>query len=422
MGADMLSAARSRVNPYVLYVGIETSLAFTSALISTTSVVYWVKSGHLGALQLILLGTMVELAYFFFQVPTGVVADLVSRRLCVILGVFLTALGFLIQWISADFAVLLLAQIPVGIGAALMVGAQSAWLADESGDTELTSVFLRAAQFALFGALAGSVLSGVLALAGLSLPFLAGGLLTGVVGLALVALMPENHFTPPKRIADLSVIRHGWSALTEQSKTTRIAMAAVPGLVLLLGMIFFRGLWGESFDRLWGAYLLTDIRFPDLLGLRPVTWFSVIAICVTLLSLISMEVAKRRTDKLGPSSVVGTMMALTIATAAFAVAMAAARSFALVVIAYLAVATIRPVFAPLMNGWMIARVDSRVRATALSAVDLFDAGGQIVGGPVVGVVGALASIRLALLAGAVALLPAVGLLVAASRRVRAYQN
>jgi hypothetical protein len=43
-----------------------------------------------------------------------------------------------------------------------------------------------------------------------------------------------------------------------------------------------------------------------------------------------------------------------------------------------------------------------VRATALSAKDLFDSAGQIAGGPVVGVIGTLISIRAALLAGAAA--------------------
>jgi MFS transporter, DHA3 family, tetracycline resistance protein len=67
---------------------------------------------------------------------------------------------------------------------------------------------------------------------------------------------------------------------------------------------------------------------------------------------------------------------------------------------------------------VVGRVDSSVRATALSATDMFDSGGQIAGGPVVGAIGVLATIRVALLAGAAALAPAAGLLVAATRRVR----
>jgi hypothetical protein len=49
---------------------------------------------------------------------------------------------------------------------------------------------------------------------------------------------------------------------------------------------------------------------------------------------------------------------------------------------------------------------------------MFDSAGQIVGGPVIGVIGTLASLRIALLAGAAALGPAAAFIVAASRRIR----
>jgi DHA3 family tetracycline resistance protein-like MFS transporter len=330
--------------PYLIYTGIETWLAFAVAVASTAAVVYRVESGHLNALELILVGTAVELVYFVFQLPTGILADLVSRRLCVVAGVFLTAAGFLGQWASASFAVFVLAQVPIGVGAALMVGAQEAWLADESGSSELTSAFLRAGQWSLGGTLVGSVLGGLLARAGLSLPYLVGGVVTGLLGVVLVMVMPENSFRPSAwhRGELRGVLRQARGTFTGQVKATRTAMVAVSGLVALLVMTFFLGMWGESFDRLWGAYLLEDIRFPHLLGLTAVTWFSVLAVCASLLSLLSTQVAKRRTDRLGPSSVAGTLLACTLVTAAAVVALGAARTFPVVIVAYLVVTTVRP--------------------------------------------------------------------------------
>ena len=38
-------------------------------------------------LQLVLVGTTLELACFLFEIPTGIVADLYSRRLSVVIGV-----------------------------------------------------------------------------------------------------------------------------------------------------------------------------------------------------------------------------------------------------------------------------------------------------------------------------------------------
>jgi MFS transporter, DHA3 family, tetracycline resistance protein len=382
-------------------------------------VVYRVTSGHLNALQLILLGTALELSYFIVQLPTGILADIVSRRFCVIGGRFLVAAGFLMQGWSPHFTVQLIAQIPVGIGAALTFGAQEAWLADEAGETELTPVFLRATQLGLAGAVAGSILSGFLANWNLDLPFLVGGGLTAALAVTLLFVMDETNFRPPQRsVSAAAVTRQAWVTFTEQIRQTHRAMVVVPGLVLLLGMLFCLGMWNESFDRLWGAYLLKDIVFPHPFGLTAVLWFSVLAVATALLGLGATQWATRRTNKLGPGSVVSTLLVLTIATAVGVAGMAVSHMFVLAVTAYLAVVAMRPVFSPLVTGWVVARVHSGVRATALSATDMFDSGGQIVGGPVIGAIGVLTTIRIALLAGAVALAPAAGLLVAASKRTR----
>jgi len=402
-----------RIDPKRLYIGIEVAESFFVATAYTTSVVYRVTSGHLNALQLILLGTMLELSYFIAALPTGILADIVSRRLCVIAGRFVIAAGFLMQGISAHFAVQLTAQIPVGVGAALTLGAQEAWLADEAGETELTPVFLRATQLGLAGVIAGSILAGFLASVGLSVPFLVGGAMTGALAITLLFVMPEASFRRPGRsVSAGSVTRQAWAAFTGQVRQTHRAIVVVPGLVLLLAMLFFVGMWNESFDRLWGAYLLKDIRFPHPFGLSTVGWFSVFA------GLGSTEWANRRTSKLGPESAVTTLLALTIVTALGVAGMAASHAFVFAAVAYLAVVTMRPLFSPLVTGWVVGRVDSSVRATALSATDMFDSGGQITGGPVIGAIGVLATIRVALLAGAAALAPAAGLLVAATRRVR----
>ncbi len=67
----------------------------------------------------------------------------------------------------------------LGLGAALNNGAQEAWVADELagelGAERMTGVYLRATQFGLIATVAGSLLSGVIALAGLNAPLLTGG-------------------------------------------------------------------------------------------------------------------------------------------------------------------------------------------------------------------------------------------------------
>ena len=406
------------VSPYRLYLILECGMSFLLGISYATIMVYWVSSGRLNPLQLVLLGTSLEVSYLLFQLPTGLLADLVSRRLCVIGGLVIVGLAQVMQSLSPSFANLIAGQAVLGLGAALNNGAQEAWIADELGTAEMTGVYLRATQLGLIATIAGSLLSGVVALAGLNMPLRVGGALICLLAVAAGLVMPERGFRPAATAAGIGAIaKQARGMLADQTRSTRRAIVAVPGLVLLFGMTLFVGLWSESFDRLWGAFLLRDIRFPSIGGLRPAMWFGLIGCVVALLSLGSTEVARRRTRRLGPDSVVGALLVLTVAIAVAVVALATAHVFAIAVLAYLIVSLLRPVFDPLVSGWLVGRIEPQVRATALSAKDMFDSAGQIVGGPLVGVIGTLASTRAGLLAGAAAMGPAAGCLAAASRRI-----
>ncbi len=411
------------VSPYRVYLGLECGMSFLLGISYATVTVYWVISGRLNPLQLLLLGTSLELSYFLFQLPTGALADLVSRRLCVLTGLFIVGAAQVMASLSASFGNLIVSWAVLGLGAALNNGAQDAWIADELsaeiGDDRMTGIYLRATQLGLIATVAGSLLSGVIALAGLDMPLRVGGALICLLAVAAAFVMPERHFQPAARAAGVgSIVRQAASALAEQTRSTHRAVVAVPGLVLLFGMTLFVGLWSESFDRLWGAFLLRDIRFPHLGGLHPAMWFSLFACAAAVLGLGATEVAKRRTQRLGPDSVVGALLVLTLAIGAAAVGLATAHVFAVVVVTYLIVSVLRPVLDPLLSGWLVGRIEPSVRATALSAKDMFDSAGQIVGGPAIGAIGTFASLRIALLAGAAALAPAAAFIGAASRRIR----
>lgn len=416
---------RRRADPYRLYLfGIGAPLAVLVALAQTTAVVYYVGSGRLNPLELVTLGTSVELSYFFMQLPTGVLADLVSRRMCVVAGVVLVGAGLAEQGLTPAFGNLLAGQFVIGLGAALQEGALDAWIADELDEERMTPIYLRATQLGLAGGIVGSVLSALLASTRLYLPLFVGGVAVIVVGVVLAFVMPESrassrpHGVRAAEAESSLVLRTMWTGFTRQLKDARIGIVAVPGFVLLLGMIFFAGLWSESFDRLWGDFLLTDIRLPNLFGLHPAGWFSAISIVVSLLGLAATQSAKRWTGHSDARTTGRALLVLTSLICVGVLVMAGAGTFALAITAYLFVQALRPVSYPMVTGWIVARVDPGVRATVLSARDMFDSAGQIVGGPFVGWIGVIGTIRTALYAGAVALLPAIGLLGLATARMR----
>ena len=56
------------------------------------SAIYRVEVVGLDVFQLVFLGTVLEATVFLFEIPTGVVADVYSRRLSVIIGIAMMVL------------------------------------------------------------------------------------------------------------------------------------------------------------------------------------------------------------------------------------------------------------------------------------------------------------------------------------------
>jgi DHA3 family tetracycline resistance protein-like MFS transporter len=410
---------RARANPYRLYLAMRVGLSFMVGMAFTTAVVYRVEDGGLDPFQLLMIGTVLEVTYLVFQLPTGFLADLVSRRACVLAGFAVYAGGLVWQGLSAEFWVHLAAQVLLALGAALWSGALESWVADETRKAEMTPVYLRATQLSFIGGIAGSLLSGALASVALNLPMLVGGVFMALGTAALALVMPERHFQRPAGDGKVKTVLHqARIEVGEQVRASRRAARLVPGLMLLLGMTFAFGLWSESYDRLSGAFLLEDIGFPDTFGLEPAMWFALISCVVALAGIGLTEWAGRRTARLGSGGIIGMLVGFSVVSLVGVIGFSLANGFWVAIGFLLLLSTARPLYEPLVNGWLVVRVEPKVRATALSARDMFDSGGQITGGPVIGAVGSAVSIRAALLTGTAVLVPAILFLIGMERKAK----
>ena len=112
---------------------------------------------------------------FLFEVPTGVVADIVSRRLSIVVGNVVMGMAFVVVGAFADVWPILLGYAIWGLGWTFTSGAMDAWLADEVGEERLTGVYLRGAQVSRGFSVLGMLASVGLALVDLRLPILLGG-------------------------------------------------------------------------------------------------------------------------------------------------------------------------------------------------------------------------------------------------------
>ena len=78
-----------------VFLVMRASASFLFALSFTVNLIYHVTVVGLDPLQLVLVGTALEVTVFLFEIPTGVVADIYSRRLSiVILGYLLLGIAF----------------------------------------------------------------------------------------------------------------------------------------------------------------------------------------------------------------------------------------------------------------------------------------------------------------------------------------
>ena len=79
--------------PYPVYLFINAAFGLSFMLYATISSVYRIQTVGPNPLQLVLVGTALELSALIFEVPTGVLADTYGRR-SVILGFILIGAGF----------------------------------------------------------------------------------------------------------------------------------------------------------------------------------------------------------------------------------------------------------------------------------------------------------------------------------------
>lgn len=375
------------------------------ALTFTVNTVYYVQTAHLDPLQLVLVGTALETSVFVFEIPTGVVADVYSRRLSIIIGMFLTAAGFVLQGAWPSFLPIILAQVLWGIGYTFTSGATQAWISDEIGEAQAGAAFLRANQFSQFGFLAGTGVSVVLGAVALNLPMITSGVLFACLGIFLIIAMPEDGFTPTP-----AEDRTSWQRMAATLRDGLKVVRRRPALggILAVGLVY--GLYSEGFDRLWTAYLLEHFTFPALGNLPQIVWFGLISAVSALLSIAASEVVRRRVETSRSRSIALVMAGTTAALVAALAGFACSAVFGVALALYWVISALRQINYPLYTAWVNQRLDPQVRATVISMSSQVDAFGQIAGGPGVGLVARRVSLRAGLLTSALLLSPALGLI------------
>lgn len=401
----------NKQNAYQVYLIMRFVRMLFFAMIATYTTLYRINIVGLNPLQLVLVGTVLEAVTFLFEVPTGVIADVVSRKLSVVIGVILIGVGFFIESLIPEFAVVLLAQVIWGIGFTFISGAQEAWISGEIGEELANKAYIHGSQWMQAGAIIGTLISIPLATINVRLPILVGAILHTLWGIILFFIMPEKNFTPTKP-AEMSTWQHakktfisGYSAIRASSFLT---------LIVVAGGIY--GMFSEGFDRLWTAYLVQHVDLPTIFNFTQEAWIGFISVSILIFTYVGLTLVKRNVDMNNNKSLTSAFcyMLLIIFIGTFIYSQATNLSLAVAML-WMIFAT-REATGPLYQSVINKNSEPHHRATIFSIASQSNALGQIAGGPILGFIATAVSLRIGLVSTALAVLPTLALLFFARKK------
>jgi MFS transporter, DHA3 family, tetracycline resistance protein len=251
-----------------VYLFMEIAFTICFCLFDTASALYLVTIAGLAPLQLVLVGTTTEVFGFLFEVPTGVVADVYSRRLSIIIGYVLVGLGLFVEGLFPAYLPILLATVLFSIGSTFLSGAKEAWITDEIGEESANKLFLRVRRYGAFAWLTGLGLTLLIGANHVVWPLLVSGIGILLIALVLMVIMPETGFHPTPQ-EDRNTFQHMGHIFHEGVKAVR----AQPRLFNIVFIALFYGLYSEGFDRLSVKLLLDNFHVPVLLAaIRYPSW------------------------------------------------------------------------------------------------------------------------------------------------------
>ena len=362
------------MNAYKMYLIIRSVMGLAFHLAFTATALYRIDIAQLQIYQLILIGSALEIAVFLFEVPTGIVADLKSRRLSVIIGFFIIGIGFVMEALTPFFVVIFFAQIVWGLGYTFISGALDSWISDETENVEIEKTIIAGAQVNKLFSFIGIVLAGIIGMYNIRLAiYVAGGLFV-FMGIYAVIFMKEHHFH--KEMHTLPLYKEYFNQLTKGFK--HIKKNSVLKIMFVV-MLFF-GLFSEGIDRTYELYILDHLGFRQAWNIPSIWILVVINAVVAFIGLIVLQIVKKHVKEgkhvtLWAFNFSVMMVIGLLVFAYFPIEYAA-------LFGYVFFSVTREGTHPLLNTILLKNTPSNIKATVLSGFGQLDAIGQLLSGAI----------------------------------------
>jgi MFS family permease len=314
-----------------------------------------------------------------FEVPTGIVADTIGRRMSYLLGTVtltISTLLYVLLWqIEAPFWAWAISSLLLGLGFTFFSGAVEAWLVDALAATgftgELETVFGRGQIVTGAGMLTGSLAGGLIAQqVSLGAPFVLRGLILIVMFGLAYRLMHDVGFTPDKGGRPLAEMRKIWAASIDYGWR-------VPAVKWLMVESLFTGGVGIYAFYALQPYLLELYGDPEAYQVAGLV-AAIVAGAQILGGALAPQIRRRfrrRTSALIATAAIGVV---TLA------AMGAFESFAAVLALTVVWALLFAATMPIRQSYINGMIPSRQRATILSFDSMMGSSGGVWAQPVLG--------------------------------------
>lgn len=344
----------------------------------------------LDPLQLVLLGTAKEITVLTAEIPTGVVADLYSRKWSVVLAFLISGTAVILAGVLDSFLLLLISSALWGFGLTFRSGAETAWLTDELGSSEAAEpVVVRRAKIELVAVVMGAIAGAALAMAfslSTALIVLGSGLILQSVNLAIS--MPETGFT---RIRERKVDQLR-GILADGIQSVR----RVSALRILFIATVMAGFGSEAVDRLY-VRRLDDLSVTAWTG-REVVIVGGILIAQSVGAALLLRIYGSR---LQGKALVPALALLMVGTAVGVLVLAQVDVLFIAGAGLVMQGMMRSVAKPVTVVWTNAYASKEARATVHSFIGQAHSVGEITGGLFLGAVATLTSLSTALTGSAI---------------------
>ena len=368
---------------------------------------YLVVEADLSAAQLLIYGAVLALTTVVAEIPTGVMADTISRKWSLVIAHLVMGAGMTMMGFVTAFPLILGTQVFWSLGWTFSSGADVAWVTDELDRPDrISRVLIARARWEQLGAAAGLLSFGLVAwIAGLAAAIIVAGVGMLLLGLVVAATFRERNFHPRRHDRwreSLSIFRRGVSLARRDREILTVLVAwFLINAAAEVGFLIPRH--------------LVQLGLPQ--DPAPIVWLTALGLVTLAVAALALRVVEARIDGVGVARRIYIAASFTAALGLIVIAHAPEDLTAMSGI-LLVEGIAWPVTRSVSEVWVNQRATSDVRATVQSFLAQMESFGEILAAVTLAIVAQTSSLAVIFTCSA-ATAALAGLVIVRSRAGRA---